>query len=363
MAHLKKKLILLAVSAVSACAAVFAVNWYLGKYFLTSTRIVSCATKLSPGLGFSKPDCRGVIYNPDYGHIPYQTNSLGMRDKKYDESVYSKGRSSVKILVTGDSFTFGAGVKDDEVFHSLAEDRTPDIVYLNGGLGGFGITEEEKIIDYLLPKTNPDMVMVVFLANDLIDLKVGKRGSASAMGRFSLMGNVATVVRDYLMPQKLLLLARGMLSDEWSDIYKIALGKKVEKRYRLYVKTLLRINSGLAAGDPPVPVALLMIPQVEQVNGFLSSRKELSSSAPFDHIRKMVKGSGIVVLDSLPHFLRQKSPGKLYYPRDRHLVPEGHRVLADYLGQKTAELKAVIESRRKAIGASTRPGSRMGEKI
>jgi len=200
----RKYFILLLFVLISSSIVVFSLDWYLGKYFFIPTKIAArCAVIAAPGIKIFRPNCIGEVFNPDYGRIPFRTNSIGMRDKHYDKSVYQNKGKVIKVLVVGDSFTFGAGVSDEKIFHHLVESRTPDVIFFNAGFGGHGIQEEKRKIDYFLPITNSDMVMLVFLANDLIDLKVPSKGSASAMDRVRVLGNLAALVRDYLLPQEL----------------------------------------------------------------------------------------------------------------------------------------------------------------
>jgi lysophospholipase L1-like esterase len=95
---------------------------------------------------------------------PLTINSKGLRGP---EQPYEKPTGTARILVLGDSFTWGYGVGDDEVFARVLEKQLPhDPVrweVLNAGVSGYG-TDQEYL--YLINegfKYAPDIVVLAFL--------------------------------------------------------------------------------------------------------------------------------------------------------------------------------------------------------
>jgi len=109
-------------------------------------------------------------YSEDY---PYERNADGLRDRDYP-SPKPPGRR--RVLVLGDSFTFGQGVFDDgAVFPSLIEDQlarsTPlpgvgAIDVLNGGVGGSLTGDWLVLWNRIAPRFDPDVVLIVFFLRD-----------------------------------------------------------------------------------------------------------------------------------------------------------------------------------------------------
>ena len=101
-------------------------------------------------------------------------NSLGLRGKGLE---VEKPKNVYRVLVLGDSYTFGSRVNDEETFPFLIEKFLNDspllnkrIEVINGGHGAYSTREE---YEYLLErgiKLNPDMVIVAWFPNDIKEL-------------------------------------------------------------------------------------------------------------------------------------------------------------------------------------------------
>src|SRR5262249_42635873 len=93
------------------------------------------------------------------------TNSRGLRGK----SGFSYGKSSNKsrIVILGDSFTFGDEVSDNETYAYYLQEMMPDVEIINMGVHGYGhdqmlIFFKEEGIKY-----NPDFIILGFLPMDM----------------------------------------------------------------------------------------------------------------------------------------------------------------------------------------------------
>lgn len=91
-----------------------------------------------------------------------------MRDKEY---TVSKPPLKQRIVVMGDSFTAGLGVKDQEVFTEVMEaGLAPNVEVLNFGVNGYGPTQELLLLETKAIKYDPDLVVLVFyIRNDFDD--------------------------------------------------------------------------------------------------------------------------------------------------------------------------------------------------
>ena len=118
-------------------------------------------------------------YDPNYGwsHVPraegrfasygfdtvVRINSQGFRGRDISPD---KDPSKYRILVLGDSYVWGFGVQEDQVFTAQMEQLCSGIEAINFGVSGYSTDQElllyqEKGIDY-----HPDMVILVVAGND-----------------------------------------------------------------------------------------------------------------------------------------------------------------------------------------------------
>ena len=88
--------------------------------------------------------------------FPIAINELGFRDLPLSQLPRRK------ILTLGDSFAFGWGVSEDEVFSSLlGRSLGPEIGVLNGGHPGFGVWQLEATLRRVAPLVKPELTMVI----------------------------------------------------------------------------------------------------------------------------------------------------------------------------------------------------------
>ncbi|HJQ35398.1 MAG TPA: SGNH/GDSL hydrolase family protein [Pyrinomonadaceae bacterium] len=102
-----------------------------------------------------------------WGHI-VEKNSLGFRERE----VGPKAEGTFRVMVLGDSLTWGAGLAPEERYTALLERRLreahPDkrIEVLNFGLPGAPTTRERDVLLEYGKAVSPDLVVVGFCVND-----------------------------------------------------------------------------------------------------------------------------------------------------------------------------------------------------
>jgi hypothetical protein len=131
------------------------------------------ATKGTPGF-FLTDASRGQRLAPNYdgwfAGVPVRINSLGFRDRR-DYSL-AKPANTLRIIVLGDSVTFGHGTLDDTTYPYLLEERLrawrPDVNWQvwNLGVPGYNTRQELTYLQEIGPLANPDVVIVGFFPND-----------------------------------------------------------------------------------------------------------------------------------------------------------------------------------------------------
>ena len=113
-----------------------------------------------------------------YGETRVTTNSFGMRDKE----IMPKQLGQYRILVVGDSITFGLGIALDETYPRVLERKlkaalpTKNIEVLNFGIPAYGTDRELIYLKYHIDRIQPDLIVLGFyVANDISDNLAGQR--------------------------------------------------------------------------------------------------------------------------------------------------------------------------------------------
>ena len=111
----------------------------------------------------NKPLSEGPFTMPD-STTYVKINSKGLRDSEYD---YEKPSGVKRILVLGDSFTWGYGVEKDEIFTERLEKMLgKGFEVINAGVSGYGTDQELLYLEKEGLKYNPDVILVAFASND-----------------------------------------------------------------------------------------------------------------------------------------------------------------------------------------------------
>ena len=107
-------------------------------------------------LGWSKKPFAHTISNRTGQEIEYRINDKGLRD---DHTNYKKPKGIFRIVLIGDSRTFGAGVSIEKHFSILLEGYFKDVEVINMGVDGFGVDQELLYLRLEGFKYEPDLVL------------------------------------------------------------------------------------------------------------------------------------------------------------------------------------------------------------
>jgi hypothetical protein len=100
----------------------------------------------------------------------FSSNFLGFREKNFS---LKKTNNTFRILVFGDSFTFGIGIDSDhrytkllgEMLNTLGSNTVFEV--LNFGMGGYSTDQEHDLIKAILKIVECDLIIIGFCFNDL----------------------------------------------------------------------------------------------------------------------------------------------------------------------------------------------------
>ena len=108
-------------------------------------------------------------------------NSLGLRGPEHDFS----NHTSMRILLLGDSFTFGYGLNEEDTFsgklQALFREAGHHVMVINAGVAGWGTTQELLFARDHMDLFQPDVVVITFCGNDPVDDQVFGAGASGGI--------------------------------------------------------------------------------------------------------------------------------------------------------------------------------------
>lgn len=252
-----------------------------------------------------------------------------------------------RVLVLGDSFTWGWGVAQGEVYTDHLQRRLPTTAIDNRGVNGFGTGQEYLLAQQELTARRYDVVLVQVFANDLGD-NVDDKGGRRPL--FALDGDLLLPPQGELRP--LHGAVRRWLKDH-------------SRTFLLIDFTTRALGGGNAATAPLRPVAGVAAPVDFRTvrGGAITERllRALAATATEHGARPVIvyaphrlelqaavapvgvqaahalaaeaaHASGATYVDLTPPLAAAAARGEpVIFPGDEHWTPHGHRVVADVL--------------------------------
>ena len=294
-----------------------------------------------PELGWRhRPGQKGTFSRDEFTH-PVSINSMGFRDREREPDAGGDG-GPWRIAVFGDSFTWGHGVADEEIFTRILERSLPSVEIWNFGVSAYSTDQELLLLRTIGPFVHPDVVLVMISRNDFPGNMTEAYG-AYHKPRFVGSG-----------PDGGSLVPTGIPVPEPSFV--ITAGTWLRRR-SAFANGLFELMAGgsLARREPSggreAQVRLMegLLDEIEQESGRLGARLAVAlvpsvAHVHFERIHEPEAGNsaavvrwgeerGVPVLDLTPPFRAEfATTGRhLFYHRDKHWTPDGHRFAAGLL--------------------------------
>ena len=364
--------------AVALLIAEMATRWlYPVPLHATDTFLAAGPQELREGRArprWLRPNCEARHVEDDFD-VAVSTNSHGLRD---EEIAFDKPDGHTRVLAVGDSFTFGYGVEVYEAFCKVAQRNLGgDTLVINCGVPSWGTADE---LDFLLLEGfdyAPDAVVVCVYENDVRDnLNRGTyRVTASGVERTAALGSARQSdegagglhTQDPFCEQ---VLDRG--ASTWgepedaepsflvrsSNLWRIArqaLSRATQRGRAAQAATTpaeqrelgRRLTVGLlaeiarACGERGVPVIVMLMPSKEDVQAGATERFTEEIGALAGEAGR----EGAEIVDLMPVLLAHGGR-TLYFPTNRHINADGHRVVGEALARSLEELLVGTGGRR-----------------
>jgi len=366
------RLIAVAVGVVAAClAAEGTARIYFWFASSGATTVASApAVKVGqydPRLGYRlTPNTTGHLQSAEFD-THFRINASGLRMER--EVPFEKPPGKRRVLLLGDSFTFGHGVNDRDRFGDKLESLLDGVEVVNMGVWGTGTDQQLLLYEEQGVKYGADLVILCFFTENI------QRNASSARleGSGRLVGKPRFVLREGKLvltnvPVPEIVPDEGKQRRAWelrddqlgggiplpfkrvlqhTALYELLRGRLAEPLYdflgrqgnllpeydetREEWKVTRALLERLAAevrlnGSAFLLVVVPLPPQV--------TRNHVDDR-PHRMIRAMGEADKIPVLDLLPGLREAARAGRgtLYFPIDGHWTPAGHTVAAELIAE------------------------------
>ena len=327
-------------AAVSTCASVFVALLLLEGVM----RVFGLAPPLpnqyrayisDPCLPFrKKPNIveRGTSASGEYDY-EYRHNSQGFRD---EEHTIEKPEGVFRILALGDSYTWGVGARYEETFlvrlenwlNSRGKDR-PKVEIIKAGVPRYFPKIERLLLEHYGIAYQPDLIMAVFVPNDVIDSFLGIEAlRPTSQGGYLLSKSAESVgplgtwlyIHSHLARTALRsIFARTGSADHQAGFSRDLTEPERRVAWMDIEQEYLRMKA--VADQIDAPLVLVHIPQA-------------SLSADCGRfLARLMRDRVAAFIDTQPSIrsVSDKSGRDLYWPKDGHCNADGYTIIARVL--------------------------------
>lgn len=254
-----------------------------------------------------------------------------------------------RVLLLGDSFTWGWGVDQGELFSDRLQRKRPDTLIANRGANGFGTAQEYLLLQRELAATKYDAVALMFFLNDVADNVNPKRGRRPL---FRLEGD--TLVPENQPPVPLTNPLQRFFKDhsrafQLVDFQLSLLARSFEDGDRRPDEAFDDATDAHFEGLPGADVTIRLIGEMAALSRargarfvlvYLPQRSELSrlpSRHPYVRavhalVIEAARRYDIPLVDLAPPFhVAAREGAELLFPHDEHWTPLGHDLAAEVL--------------------------------
>jgi lysophospholipase L1-like esterase len=221
-----------------------------------------------------------------------------------------------RLVVLGDSVTYGHGVEGDESYPFLLEASLRgsgrDVDVFNMGLPGWSTRQERIAYERIARKYKPDVVVLAVCLNDIAEMQINLARPPRVL--LSLYRRSAVVRR-----------ALGASTREIGAVEELFTAQdapRVQSAFRLFFDEIRTLKSEVLKDGAAFHIAVFPF------------RFQVEASAPDASVQRRIADfavqEGIPLLDFLPELGRIPAPAESFLDYD-HLSVSGHRQVADWI--------------------------------
>jgi hypothetical protein len=313
-------------------------------------------------LGYrNRPNSVTQVKSPEFS-VEYKINRDGLRDET--PHLNPKPQENIRVLLLGDSFTFGHGNNYDKIWPVLVEQRLSkqfrNIEVVKAGVLGYDTHQELLYLERLFPIYTPDLVVVVFLPNDLVtNSPVASGPTDKSVVSNKSPKNTLDMMQSFLFWKRLLIsndrlyvhLKKGLV-----EYYASPMDEALKEKISITKELLLKISSYCKKNHAIFVV--LSIPQHYQV--IVKSNDYKLENLDVDNIDRIfsefARENGFYWITTLPELARsyQETKEDLYFRHDGHLNSPGNYLVAEVF---TKEFLGILNQNSSRLHTSMVPVS------
>ncbi|OQX61330.1 MAG: hypothetical protein B5M56_09300 [Desulfococcus sp. 4484_241] len=265
-------------------------------------------SRYSPDFGYTLKPGRFVFTEREFSNT-YHINSLGVRASE-------EALDGPQVVILGDSFAFGWGVDQDEIFSSLLEKRT-NLKFLNTAVPSFG-TVREMIMLRSIDRSRLRCIILQYCGDDYDEniryYRNGNRPQIMRKQTFHRLVRLHSRPRRYFFGKYLWMKIKKKTNEFMAKRKKTGQPPPMDETDMfLYV---LKQNRDILDGIPIVMFEMNGVRQENRITSLLAKRAAHESQPEFIRNMRILDLSGVL-------------KDEHYYVLDGHMTPEGHRILAD----------------------------------
>lgn len=287
------------------------------------------------------PNAKGEYAIADGETFNFKYNSDGLFDKEYS---FEKPIDTFRIITSGDSFTWGEGAKQEESYpkqlEKLLSGRISNIgiEVINFGVPKYYTKNQKTIIKQKALNYHPDLIIVSFMSNDIIDAIYGLE-----YYRFppeSLYSNFVKFLLKRSTFFRLIFTKSNLLQNKlrnkfnWYDIWNINMPQIFKKAWQDVFVDINEIADFCKENN--IKLVIVYFPQYgewTQVPQYGYDRS-LPNRIFSDYCRQnkisFLNGLQILLQDI---YNKEIDPMKLYWPKDGHFNALGYSYIANHIAE------------------------------
>lgn len=282
-----------------------------------------------------RPNYRGYFSSMHYKSIPININSLGFRDYEFE---IKKAPNVNRVLLLGDSITFGSGVRMENTYAKqceklLRQSDTGPYQIINAGVNSYHFEHYYTFIEENLDIFNPDYLIIGFCINDIRPREVvSQRYLVQDTNKLPYSGSLKHYVKKLIKKsptfQMISYLSfsntynRKKYSTMW--ITEVILSWKNNDLNKKLIKMLDDIKR--ITDERAIKLSLIIFPEMHQL---LDSEKY---GVPREKLLTILNDLNISYLDLYDTFHQKEDFSKYYLKGDTvHFTAEGHIIIAEEL--------------------------------
>jgi lysophospholipase L1-like esterase len=281
-----------------------------------------------------------------YQGVAIATNALGFRDREIEP----RKDGELRILLLGDSITFGYGVPDELTYGRqlesiLAAELGRPVRAVNAGMGGYNTVQEYAFLEDYGSTIDPDLVSLLYLPND-IDTNDPPFNPAKA-----IYGNASKITR--------------LLMDK-SWLFRLAIFAASEPESTRVASVGLRTRGAQQSLESLAKMAALCRQRGFRFATFFYREKDESQAATrfvdelFSQVSRVGAENGFQVTDIRPWWGDATRRSVTNSIVDWHPNARGHQILAAGMAKVLMTQGALIEAassrRARSVDSAMRRG-------